>query len=261
MGDTEAAGDPVGAVIRCRRHPVKSMQGLDVERLAVRSDRVAGDRAWGVVAADGTLVSAKQRAELLQASADDEAMVLPDGRRVEFSDDDVDQVLSDWLSLDVTLARPVSGASANYRMTFDPPNDAAELVEIPTPAGSFVDVAPVHLVTTATLEGCRRARPDLDWDIRRFRPNLVLDGAGAPFLEDRWAGRRLAVGAEVVLRVDQPTVRCAMPLRAQPGLEREVGLYQAMTELNGPFPNHLGAYVSVVEPGTIAVGDEARLLP
>ena len=59
-----------------------------------------------------------------------------------------------------------------------------EYVDIPAPAGSFLDFAPVHLVTTATLEGCQAQRPDLDWDVRRFRPNLVIDVDGPPFVEN-----------------------------------------------------------------------------
>ncbi|GAG25072.1 unnamed protein product, partial [marine sediment metagenome] len=136
-----------------------------------------------------------------------------------------------------------------------------EQYDIPTPTGTFLDLAPVHLLTSATLDGVRTARPDLDWDVRRFRPNLVVEAEGEPFLEERWSGRHLAVGDDLVLRVDQPTVRCAMPLRAQPGLEREVDLYEAMRELNEANPNHLGVYASVVEPGPVGVGDRVRLLP
>ena len=43
-----------------------------------------------------------------------------------------------------------------------------------------------------------------------------------------------------------------MPLRAQPGLERQAGLYQALEDLHA---NHLGVYVDVVEPGRIVLGD------
>jgi uncharacterized protein YcbX len=121
----------------------------------------------------------------------------------------------------------------------------------------------VHLLTTATLDGCRSARPDLDWDVRRFRPNVVVDVTGEPFVEDTWAGRELQLG-EVVLRITQPTVRCAMPLRAQPphdsdpssaALARQPELHDALVELNASFPNHLGVYAEVVTPGTIGVGD------
>ena len=83
----------------------------------------------------------------------------------------------------------------------------------------------------------------------------------ALFVEDSWVGAELAVGERCVIRVQQPTVRCAMPLRAQPAgpegpeLERRRELYRAMTELHAEVPNHLGVYVEVVSPGEVAVGD------
>jgi uncharacterized protein YcbX len=255
--DREASG----SVAQCRRYPVKSMQGLQVDRLTVEGDAVVGDRVRGVVTNEGVLLSAKQRGELLWAVADDDGIDLPDGRRLAYGDTDMAGALSAWLGIDVRLIEPPADRSATYRMTFDPPNDNAEMVDSPTPVGTFLDLAPVHVLTTATLDGARVARPDLDWDVRRFRPNLVLDVAGEQFVENGWSGRRLAVGDDLVLQIDQPTVRCAMPLRPQPGLEPEVGLYRAMTGLNEAFPNHLGAYASVVEPGVVEIGDSVRLLP
>jgi uncharacterized protein YcbX len=146
-----------------------------------------------------------------------------------------------------------------YQMTFDPPDDGAELFAIPAPPGTFLDLAPVHLLTSGTLRACADARPDLDWDVRRFRPNLVVDTDQVElFGEQDWVGRRLRVG-EVELAVDSPTVRCAMPLRAQPGLERQVELFEAMSELNEAYPNHLGVYCSVVSPGTVRVGDSVEV--
>jgi uncharacterized protein YcbX len=261
MTDDGRGGDVVGSVAECRRYPVKSMQGLVVDRLEVGADAVAGDRARGVVTRDGVLLSAKQRRELLSAAADDDGIELPDGRRLAYGDEAVADALSEWLGAEVELAEPGDDHSVSYRMTFDPPDDTAELYDIPTPVGTFLDLAPLHLLTTATLDGVRRARPDLDWDVRRFRPNLVLDVEGEPFVEDGWSGRHLSLGDGLVLSIDQPTVRCAMPLRAQPGLEREAGLYAALVELNGEHPNHLGVYGAVVEPGPVRFGDEVRLLP
>ena len=57
-----------------------------------------------------------------------------------------------------------------------------------------------------------------------------------------------------------PTVRCAMPLRAQPGLERQAELFRAMSDLNIRFPNHLGASASVQTPGRVAAGDPVALV-
>ena len=109
--------------------------------------------------------------------------------------------------------------------------------------------------TTATLAGCAAAHPDLDWDVRRFRPNLVVEGPTEAFAEDDWCGGQVRIGS-AVLSASQPTVRCAMPLRAQPGLDRQADLYEAMEALHA---NHLGIYLDVAEPGEIAVGDRVRL--
>jgi hypothetical protein len=50
-----------------------------------------------------------------------------------------------------------------------------------------------------------------------------------------------------------------MPLRAQPGLERQRELFAAMRELNTEMPNHLGVYATVKTTGAVAVGDEVTL--
>jgi len=262
----------VGTVQSCRRYPVKSLQGLVVDALDLGPDAISGDRRYALVETDGAhVLSAKRRSELLQATADDERITLPDGTVIGLDDPEASARLSAWLDRAVELrsveALAAAGVPAglSYEMTFDPPDDGAEYFEIPVPEGTFLDLAAVHLVTTATLAGCAAARPDLDWDVRRFRPNLVLDVPGEVFVEDDWTGRQLQLGAEVVLEVMGPTVRCAMPLRAQPAaagagpLERQPELFRAMGELHEAFPNHLGAYASVVRPGRVAVGDEITL--
>lgn len=261
--DAHAATEALGTVARCWRYPVKSMQGFEPAELAVNAAGVVGDRVRGLLGgADGStgrLLSAKRTAVLLDASATDTAFTLPDGTTITFDDPTADAVLSSWLGSRVHLAAPDS-QPVSYQMTFDPPNDEAELFDIPAPTGTFLDLAPVHLVTTATLRACQAARPDLNWDVRRFRPNLLLDVDGPAFVEGQWLHRRLRVGG-VVLSVDSPTVRCAMPLRAQPGgIEREPGLFKAMNELNEMSPNHLGVYCSVVAAGSIRPGDPVTLL-
>lgn len=255
-------------------YPVKSLQGGPVDSLEVTAAGIVGDRRWGIVPTDADRVlSAKRVPELLDARVDDDGtpvITLPTGARVAVTDPAVHDALSGWLGRPVRLRStddPSATAGLAYDMTFDPPDDDAEVFAIPVPPGTFLDLAPVHLLTTATLRGCAAARPDLDWDVRRFRPNVVIDTPGEAFGEDAWAGRQLHLG-EVVLRVTQPTVRCAMPLRAQPArrddptsdpLARQPGLHDALVELNAAFPNHLGVYAEVIVPGTVRIGDPARV--
>ena len=264
-----SGGDDVttsGAIRSLWRYPVKSMQGLAVDAVHVGSAGIEGDRRWAIVdVASGRVMSAKRTKELLQASATDQSILMPDGTEVPL-DANADVALSAWLGRPVTLRMAEGSEDLSYQMTFDPPNDDAEFYDIPIPPGTFVDLSPIHLVTTATLDGCARGRPELDWDVRRFRPNLVVAIDGEPFCEDRWTGSQLRVGS-VVLKVAQPTVRCAMPLRSQPsmgptrpGIERQPELFQAITTLNQGAPNHLGVYADVVTPGVIHIDDEVVLL-
>ena len=258
----EVSSEPVGALAACWRYPVKSFQGLSVDELTIGHGGADGDRTFGLIdVATGRLMSAKRTAVLLTAAATDTTMTLPDGTEVAVDDPEVDKVLSAWLDRDVRLARAQDEGAVSYQMTFDPPDDDAEVFDIPTPEGTFLDLAAVHLLTTATLDGCAAARPDLDWDVRRFRPTLLVDAEGEMLLEQTWIGGRVQVGDDLVLSIDQPTVRCAMPLRAQPGgLDRQPDLFRALNELNAAAPNHLGVYCSVVSPGVVRPGDPVTVL-
>ena len=258
----------LGRIAQCWSYPVKSMQGRSVDRLHVGPHGVAGDRAHALVDLDtDRVLSAKSVPELLEAFAAEDHVLLPDGTAVRLDDEDRDAVLSAWLGRRVTVLSLQQSGGRSYEMTFDPPDDDAEYVEIPLPEHGFVDLAPLHVVASATLDACGRARPDLDWDVRRFRSNLVIDHEGGPFAEDAWIGSELRIGEDCVLSVDQPTVRSAMPLRAQPALDgrpalgRQRELFAAMNDLHEAFPNHLGVYLGVVRAGAVAVGDTVVLQP
>lgn len=251
----------VGRIGELWRYPVKSMQGRREPSVEVGPAGIVGDRRWALIDEErGRVLSAKRAGALLSATGGDGTAELPDGTSVTLGDGAGDVELSRWLGRRVVARTAQPEDRLQIEMTFDPPNDDAEYYDIPIAEGSFLDLAPVHVITTATLAACAEARPDLDWDVRRFRPNVVVECDGPAFVEDTWVGQELVVGA-VRLRVDQATVRCAMPLRAQVDLSRQPELHQALNELNVAMPNHLGVYASVVTPGLVAVGDAVVVLP
>ena len=237
-------------------YPVKSMQGSRVDRLDVGLSGPAGDRAWGLLDTEtGKVLSAKRWAVLLTASAEQVPggvhITLADGTAIDSADPDSDTRLSVWVGRPVHLVAAGPATDTAYEMTFDPPDDDAEYYDIPVPPGAFHDLSPIHLLSEATLAHGAGEHPDLDWDIRRFRPNVVVAGDLEPFAEDGWCGRDVTVGGAVIRPV-QPTVRCAMPLRAQPGLARQAPLFHALSELHN---NQFGVYVDVVSAGVVTVGD------
>ena len=259
-----------GTVAGLYRYPIKSFQGLAVDELTVGAWGVDGDRRYALV--DGEtdhILSAKLHAVLLEASVaidgDGLTLRLPDGTRLAAGDEHTDAVLSEWVGRPVTLTRaeerdtPLAydDDSRTYQMTFDPEHDDAEVVDWPAPSGTFLDLAALHVLTTGSIERCREARPETDWDVRRFRPNILVDLDDGGFPEDAWVGRRVRVGG-VVLDVQMRTVRCAMPNRAQPGgIPRDVQVFRTMRDLHD---NHLGAYAAVAEPGVVRVGDAVEPL-
>src|SRR2546425_979778 len=66
------------------------------------------------------------------------------------------------------------------------------------PVGTFFDCAVVHLLTTATLDRLGELYPRGRFEVRRFRPNIVLQPAsrGTGFIENSWVGHTLAIGDE-----------------------------------------------------------------
>jgi uncharacterized protein YcbX len=126
-------------------------------------------------------------------------------------------------------------------------------------ADTFVDYAPVHLITTATLER-------LGVDPVRYRPNLVIESDTAPYAETSWVGRELTVG-EVVLRVVLPTPRCSVPTLSHGDRPRAPeALRPLLTDNRVDVPGFgvlpcAGVYAEVVRGGTIRRGDTVTPAP
>ena len=233
-------------VLELWRYPVKSMQGESVARIDVTPGGFEGDRAFALFDCDtGYGLTARRRPELLFASArwcgdGSVAITLPDGRVT--SDD---AVVSEWLGHRVELRAADFGGKRTYEVPLDIETEAPESwVAWNGPRGPFHDSTStrVSIVSTATLDG---------WDARRFRANVVLDGAG----EDELIGSSVRLGS-VVLEVSKPIDRCVIVTRPQPGgIERDVDVLRTINrERQGMFA--VGALVAT--PGTIALGDELR---
>lgn len=243
-----------GTVAGLWRYPVKSMAGEELTRTAVGATGVLGDRAFAVVdATDGTVATAKVRrpwAELLafraRYSAEPEPgrplppviVELPDGSVLRSDDETVHAALSELLGREVVLRAD---------------------------AGPYVDLAPAHLLTSATLARITELVGESDGaaaDHRRFRPNVLLDLAdpAAGFAEDAWIGRAVTLGAEVGLRPWLPTPRCVMTTLAQRELPASPVLSTLTRHHRLDVPGYgtlpcAGVYAEVTAAGTVTVGD------
>jgi uncharacterized protein YcbX len=256
----------LGAVRELWRFPVKSLQGERVEQIDLEPGGMAGDRCWGLVSDDGHLLSAKRVPELLWAAARTDAdgtvvITLPDGTELAADDPAAATSLSSWLGRPVRLVPAAGSGDLAYQMTLNPPVDDAELFDIPTAEDRLHDLADLHVLTTASLAALAAQRPDVDWDVRRFRPGVLVDAGAEPsFVEDAWVGQDIDLGdGGARIHVDQRAVRCSMPLRAQPdGIERDVEVFRGLCDAN---QYHLGLYCRVTGFGPVSVGDALRTVP
>jgi len=247
-----------GRVVALWRHPVKSMQGERIDHGELSATGLPFDRRWGVVDVEtGKVLSAKREAKLLMAasrlSGEVPEVRLPDGDWTPISDPSLDDALSMWLGRPVTLRAADADASASYQMNVDATDDSSPLVDLPCPPGTFFDALPVHALSTASLRSMQPSHPEGEWDVRRFRPTVLVDADGDAdgFPEDAWIGSTVEVGA-AELTVVAPTVRCVMTTRAQPELERDLDIAKA---INRDHQSNLGVYAVVSRPGPVAVGD------
>ena len=278
----------LGTVTVLRRYPVKSMLGEDVETGEVTFTGLAGDRQLAVVSrATGKIASAKfprlwrDLLTLSAATAEDFAtdgavrITLPEGKTVRSSDADVDTILSDLLDQPVTLtATPPPGATLDRAVPEAVLRDGidaqvpARLIEIggAAPPGTFVDFAPLHLLTTSTLDRIAELSPDGRADLERYRPNIVIRTAAPGFTENDWFERILRVGEDLVLRVIARTPRCAVPTLAHGALPRDPDALRVLARHNRLEPMDsldpepcAGVYAEVLNPGRIRTGDPVRL--
>lgn len=110
------------------------------------------------------------------------------------------------------------------------------------------------------------AYPRGSFDIRRFRPNIVVETTEPGFCENDWQERTMALGREVRLRVTIPCPRCVIPTLPQDGLPHDPGILRTIVQHNrqdlgdfGKLPC-VGVCADVLQPGLIRRGDIVRLL-
>jgi uncharacterized protein YcbX len=125
------------------------------------------------------------------------------------------------------------------------------LFEYVSPLGTYFDAFPIHLLTTSSLDAMARVHPGADWDVRRFRPNLLVATSQDGLVEAKWEGRRLRLG-RAELRCELATVRCAMTMHAQANLPKDASVLRAIVR---DADQTLGVYASPIGDADIAVGD------
>ncbi len=283
----------VGQIKQIWRYPVKSMQGESLTSASVAALGIPGDRGWAVRdEKTAEIRGAKKFPGLMacRASYTDEPsgetipianIVFPDGSAVRADSSEIHAALSDYLKAEVTLhpRRPATDL-AHYRRTVPLTEDELrdvlarepdeqlpdlsimpekiinEIVEYTSPRGTYFDAYPIHLLTTSWLAKLKELNSASRFEVPRFRPNLVIDGAEEGFAELGWCGTQIRIGS-ARFDCDAPTIRCGMTTQPTADLPKDT---QVLRTIVRDSDQNVGAYATIASPGTISVGDDVELL-
>jgi len=237
----------LGRVCELVRYPVKSMAGTVTKSAFLGWHGLDGDRrfAFRRLGDDSGFpwLTASRVAELLlyhpfglDGSTGEPLPThvrTPSGRQLDLRSAELQREIAERLGSDVELMKLRNG---------------------------IFDDAPVSVISLATIAGIG-VEAGVDLDRRRFRANIVLETRDRePFLENGWVGGTLVFGNSEpgpAVTVTARDVRCMMVNLDPETGKQDARVMRTVVRLN---KNNAGVYGTVVQTGTIRVGDPVSIV-
>ena len=237
----------IGRVAEVWRYPVSSVGGENIDHIDVSAEGVSGDRRFGLFDQRTGLSAAPEQeprwrpALFLDGAGGDAAMPqirFPDGAALWLDDSALEERLTAHFGFYAGVG------------VYDGVLEGGDL-RFPVISNRYT-TAPLHLVTTASLDHLAGIGAFSELDRRRFRPSVLIESFdGEGFVENDWIGRTLRIGGTEIA-VTEPTRRCGMTLLAQPGVVEDPNVLRTIMRHNG---RNFGAYGTPSAESRIAVGD------
>ena len=265
-----------GKVVSIWRYPLKSMIGEELNSSYVTERGLLGDRTYALIDQEtGKVASAKNprkwgtlfdfHATFIDPLPDVEnippiRITFPDGTQIFSDQSDIDHTLSKVLGREVSLMK-ASLDKPSYEEYWPDIEGLAQREKVTDeamPPQTFFDIAVIHILTTSTINRLRELYPEGRFEVRRFRPNIVVESTSGEkdFIENLWVGRKLMIGEEILVRVTGPCTRCVMTTLPQGDLPKDLGILRTVAKYNEV---HAGVYASVHRGGAIHRGDRVQL--
>ncbi len=291
----------VGIIKEIWRYPVKGMAGEMTNSCPIGPDGLAGDRVWALRdTARQEIQSCKFRPNLLQCTATSRNQTSSDnviqhvdirfplGDSLGSDDISIHQKLSELVGHESTLEKlqPLTnkdfyrrykkserGWLAELKDTFerepgeplpdfsDFPQQSIDYVTVP---GTFFLVSSIHIITTSTLQHLHEIQPEADWDIRRFRPNIVIEtDNNQGLIEQEWVGQQLTFANHVsdnssttIIDCVDTAPRCGAVTRQQDNISSDKSMLKTIVK---HADQNLGIYGNTSNHGILNVGDPVYL--
>jgi len=289
----------VGKLSELWRYPVKSMAGESIQTARFDTYGMIGDRSWAAINTDtGDVGWGKSYPKVMNLKArytqeppptrgygedvTPVAIHFPSGA-VTISSENPDRALTDYIGVPLHLSPLEPPDNRQHYRWKDPvdydailkilgigPDEPAPdlsaydenlielLAEYFAPPGTYNDMFPVHALTSSSIRHMEQKSGET-FDLARFRPNFLIETAPGikGLIEFDWIGKTLQIG-DSLFGVEAKTIRCSMPSRGQEpyGLPQNARIAKAIFAETQRF---FGAYLSVIQPGKVNVGDAVIL--
>ena len=265
-----------GRIVSIWRYPVKSMLGEELNSSYVTERGLIGDRVYALVDQEtGKVASAKNpkkwgtlfdfHATFIDPLRDVEnippiRITFPDGTQIFSDQGHIEDTLSKILGREVSLmkANLDKPSYEEYWPDIEGLAQREKVTDEPMPPKTFFDIAVIHILTSSTIDHLRELYPEGRFEVRRFRPNIVVESTSGEkdFIENLWVGKKMVIGEETILKITGPCTRCVMTTLPQADLPRDLGILHTVAKYNQV---HAGVYASVHRGGRIHRGDRVRL--
>lgn len=258
----------IGSVAQILRYPVKSMKGEAIARAYVSFSGLYGDRVYALVSPERPkkfpFLTARQRGHLLRyrpVFRAPERTLAPHNvlSRGQF-DANASPVLGghdDFLvDIETPTAELVNPYVASLAASLECLSGFKGELTFLHSQRALTDCRPLSMVSIQAVRGLSAKGSGLV-DIRRFRPNVVMDLGGSPKAEHGLLGGRLRIGDDVVVYLLEPDMRCkVIDINPDTGDADLDLLKQIVKDRQGA----LGVYAAVLVEGLISETDPIYLL-
>ena len=269
----------IDSIKKILRFPVKSMGGEFLDTTFVDENGVEGDRIFALKELEtGFIVSAKNPKKWkaiieLEAFLENEKIKIRQIKTGQVFDNENDIINL----IEKLTARKVSLVSNSNQQEIreadrSPIEQTGSIINqeplaSASKVGHFFDFAPIHLMTTSSLNEIKKHYPKGKFDIERFRPNLLIDtGNKTGFVENEWLGKTLQIGTDLQIKIIEPCPRCVVTTLKQGELEKDHEILKTIVQHNQVeshtyypgtlFKGVLGVYGIIEKSGEIIRGDD-----
>jgi hypothetical protein len=257
----------IGTIESVWRYPVKSMRGEELEEIFASYGGVYGDRLFAFESSacpkGFPFFTGREKRQMIRYR--------PRFRNPEKAARPVNWTEAQKLSPNIN---PLSACAADLMVDVETPDgktfavDNPELVEhlranteheltLLRSDKAMTDCRPLSLFAVQSAKKLGE-ESGVSVDKRRFRANVYLDLASAePFAEDRFVGKSLRIGSNVVVSVVGRDARCMMITLDPNTAQKTPAILKQVAQAHEGMA---GVYAVVITEGLIRKGDSVELL-